>query len=94
MYDKNGIGYQENASSKGAASFNASGKLTLRQQVADLFESNPLLTVEEVSDLLNRAEISVKPRVSELKNSGYLKDSGQRKVGKWGTKITLWEKVK
>ena len=90
-YNENGIGHAENKSSKMAAQFNASGKITLRAQVRNLFSQHKRLTVEQVSQLMNRAEISVQPRVSELKNSGFLRDSGQTKMGKWGTHITIWE---
>jgi hypothetical protein len=93
MYTKDGIGYQENDSSEEAAIFNTKGKVTLRQQVATLFDKHKSLTVEDVSRLMDRAEISVKPRVTELKKSGYIQDSGKRMLGKWGIKITVWEKV-
>lgn len=91
-YTKQGIGYQKSDTSKAAANFNVKGKLTIRQQVKELFETNDLLTVEDVSRLLQRPEISVQPRVSELKNDGYLCDSGIRREGKWGTQITVWTK--
>jgi predicted HTH transcriptional regulator len=90
-YDENGIGHAENESSEMAAKFNAGGKITLRAQVRHLFQEHRKLTVEQVSKLMNRAEISVQPRVSELKNSGFIQDSGQTKMGKWGTHITVWE---
>jgi predicted HTH transcriptional regulator len=93
MYNKNGIGYQDNGSSKAAADFNTEGKLTLRQKVADLFDKHGRLTAEQVANLLNKAEISVKPRISELKKEGYIKNSGDKVIGKWGTSISVWEKV-
>ena len=94
MYSDKGIGYRENDASKDAANFNVQGQLTIRQQVAELFDKHGRLTVEQVSHLLNKPEISVQPRVTELKNCGYLRNSGEKEMGKWGTKITLWEKVK
>lgn len=93
MYNKDGIGYQNNEASQDAANFNKRGKITIRQKVSNLFDEHGQLTVEEVSSLLNLAEISVKPRVTELKNVGYIRNSGLRKMGKWGTTITVWEKV-
>ena len=30
-------------------------------------------------------------RLSELKNSGLIRDSGKTKQGKWGLQITIWE---
>lgn len=92
-YNEQGIGYQKSETSKEAANFNKKGKLTIREQVRSLFEQNNMLTVEDVSRLLNRAEISVKPRVTELKNEGFLEDSGVRRQGKWGTNITVWRRT-
>ena len=92
-YNEQGIGYQKSEASKDAANFNKKGKLTIREQVRSLFDHNNMLTVEDVSRLLNRAEISVKPRVTELKNEGFLEDSGVRRQGKWGTNITVWKRT-
>jgi len=92
-YNEQGIGYQKSETSKDAANFNKKGKLTIREQVRSLFDHNNMLTVEDVSRLLNRAEISVKPRVTELKNEGFLEDSGLRRQGKWGTNITVWKRT-
>ena len=93
MYSNNNIGYQDNQSSEDAARFNVSGKLTLREQVACLFDKHNRLTAEEVCKLLDKPEISVKPRLTELKKEGYIKNSGDKVIGKWGPSITVWEKV-
>jgi|TARA_R110000787_G_scaffold15736_1_gene48625 hypothetical protein len=90
-YTDEDIGFQDNDASEAAAKFNASGKITLREQVRQQFSAHKSLTVEQVSKLMNRAEISVQPRVSELKNSGFIRDSGKSTKGKWGTQITIWE---
>ena len=89
-YNEEGIGYQKTETSREAAEFNKTRKLTIRDEVRNLFQHNNMLTVEDVSRLLNRAEISVKPRITELKNEGFLEDSGARRRGKWGTNITVW----
>tara|TARA_R110000824_G_scaffold12391_1_gene54313 strand:+ start:265 stop:561 length:297 start_codon:yes stop_codon:yes gene_type:complete len=90
-YNEDDIGFQDNDASELAAQFNAAGKVTLREQVKQLFIVNKRLTAEQVSNLLQRAEISVKPRITELKNEGVIQNSGERVVGKWGTSITVWE---
>ena len=89
-YNQNGTGYQQNESSKQAANFRQKGKLTIRSQVHDLFKEHSDLTAEDVSKLLNKPEISVKPRVTELKNAGVIRNSGKKSMGKWGTLITIW----
>lgn len=93
-YTKERIGFQKTDTSEAAANFNVKGKLTIREQVKSLFETNDMLTVEEISRLLQRPEISVQPRVSELRNDGFLIDSGIRRMGKWGAQITVWSKPK
>jgi hypothetical protein len=90
-YTKEGIGYQFNSCSEEAANFNIEGKISIREEVRKLFNTGQSLTVEEVSLILNKAEISVKPRLSELRKEGFLIDSGERKRGKWGTNITVWK---
>lgn len=92
-YNSNQIGYQNNEASFEASQFNTDGKLTLREQVLKLFEQHKELTVEQVSNLLQRPEISVQPRVSELKTLGLIQNSGRKKMGKWGTSVTIWELV-
>ena len=92
-YNESGVGYQDNDTSKAAAHFNTRGKVTLRDQALQAFRQNRRMTTEQVSSILNRPEISVQPRVSELKNAGKIKDSGERKIGKWGTSVTVWELV-
>jgi predicted transcriptional regulator len=92
-YTDEKIGYQKNDASKEAASFNKNGKITIRAQVLELFHERKELTVEQVSKIMNRAEISVQPRISELKNAGLVADSGKKAMGKWGTSITIWKLV-
>ena len=89
-YNQSKIGYKQNRSSKQAADFNQEGKLTIRYQVLELFKEHGELTNEQVSQLLNKPEISVQPRISELKNAGVICDSGKKAMGKWGTSITIW----
>ncbi len=90
-YNKEGIGYQTTDTSRQAAEFNKEGKLTIRDKVKELFTSKVKMTVEEVSKALSLSEVSVQPRVTELKNDGYLQDSGLRRMGQWKTERIVWE---
>jgi|DEB0MinimDraft_3_1074331.scaffolds.fasta_scaffold113735_2 hypothetical protein len=92
-YNNKGIGYQNTDTSQQAANFNKHGKVSLRDQVRELFYTNDMLTVEDITRLLERDEISVKPRVTELKNEGFLVDSTERRKGKWGINTIVWTKV-
>lgn len=92
-YTDDGIGHQSNEASQDAAYFNVEGKVSLREQVLQLFQANKRLTNEQVASILGRPEISTQPRVSELKNAGAIRNSGIKSVGRWGTSITVWELV-
>lgn len=91
-YTNEGIGYQYTDTSKQAANFSKRGKVSLREQVRELFQSNDKLTVEDVARLIGREEISVQPRVSELKKEGFLVDSTERRKSRWGTNTIVWTK--
>ena len=90
-YTDEDIGYQSNEASQEAAHYNVDGRATLREQVLQLFRKNKRLTNEQVAAILGRPEISTQPRVSELKNDGKIKNSGEKVIGRWGAKITVWE---
>jgi predicted HTH transcriptional regulator len=90
-YTKEKIGYQNINTSRNAAEFNKDGKITLRDQVMAFFETEFCATTEETANALGRPEISVQPRISELKNKGLIRASGKTKQGRWGTQITIWE---
>lgn len=92
-YNDEGIGYQKTDTSKQASEFNKEGKVSIREQVKSLFAKNVCLTTEQVSNALSRPEVSVQPRISELRNDGFLTDSGMRMQGKWGTNIIVWTRV-
>lgn len=94
-YNKEGIGYQQTDTSRQGAEFNKEGKLTIRDKVKELFVNTDKLkmTVEEVSKAMSSPEVSVQPRITELKNEGILQDSGFRRMGKWGTERIVWELV-
>lgn len=91
-YNSQKIGYAGGSkTSKNAAYNDLNGKITIRQQVFNLFKTHENLTTEEAAELCGKAEISVQPRLSELKNSGLIRNSGKTKQGKWGLQITIWE---
>ena len=92
-YTSKGIGYQDTDTSQQAANFNRRGKVSLRDQVRELFQTYDMLTVEDITRLLERDEISVKPRVTELKNEGFLVDSTERRKGRWGINTIVWTKA-
>lgn len=92
-YNNQNVGYQKNKQSHEAAMFNVEGKLTIRDRVKIAFETFGNMTVEEVCKVLQREKCSVQPRITELKNAGVLEDSGDVKMGKYGTNITVWRLI-
>ena len=48
------------------------------------------LTVDQLEQLLNRSHQSVSARVNELRNKGWLRDSGVRRTTRSGRKAIVW----
>lgn len=88
QYLENGIGHADTDTSYEAAT--TGDKLTVREQVYRLFYTYADLTTETCAKLLNRDLISIKPRLTELKNEGKIVDSGKRIKGPYGTNIIVW----
>ena len=100
-YDKDGIGYQKTDTSKEAKGF-PDKRATIRNSALKTLRENPEgLTTEEVVYLMygeiDLGEFMIKrsavqPRLTELQNSGLIKDSGERRKSKnTGKNIIVWE---
>jgi DNA-binding IclR family transcriptional regulator len=64
---------------------------TLRDQVRRIIATNPGgLTADEIAHKLNRSILSVRPRVSELRRLGEIKQSGSRGKNESGMSATIW----
>jgi len=91
-YTEEGIGYQRRDTSLAAAEDNAGKKVTLREQVYALLTKSPTpLSAEQIASMLERPDVSVKPRISELSNDRRVRDSGRRGKTQWGKACILWE---
>ena len=91
-YTKEGIGYQHTDTSRAAANDIQNKKVTLREQVYQLLlETTSPLSAEQIARYLDRPDVSVKPRLSELSNEKRIKDSGNRGTTQWGKACILWE---
>ena len=90
-YTQDGIGYQKTDTSKAAARSNYPGKLTARDRVLQLLQKMPLsMSSHEIAEVLNLPEVTVRPRLSELKNDNKIIDSGERGETPWGKKCIKW----
>ena len=91
-YTEKGIGYQHRDTSFAAADDSNGKKVTLREQVYKLLTQAPIpLSAEQIASMLERPDVSVKPRLSELSNERRVKDSGNRGKTQWGKACILWE---
>ena len=90
-YTQDGIGYQKTDTSRAAARSNYPGKLTARDRVLQLLQKIPLsMSSHEIAEVLNLPEVTVRPRLSELKNDNKIVDSGERGETPWGKKCIKW----
>ena len=90
-YTQDGIGYQKTDTSRAAARSNYPGKLTARDRVLQLLQKMPLsMSSHEIAEGLNLPEVTVRPRLSELKNDNKIVDSGERGETPWGKKCIKW----
>ena len=91
-YLDNGTGYRDRDTSAAAAHDIAPVSGTIRARVLAEYHANPFpLTADEVADRLGLEFISVRPRVTELSNDNLLRDSGVRKMGRFGKEQIAWE---
>ena len=91
-YTHQGIGYQSTDTSKFAAKSNTELKISIRDQVLKLLtEADVAMSAEAVSEALGPPQVSVQPRLTELKNAGLIEDSGNRRQTKWGKPSIMWQ---
>lgn len=92
-YTGKGVGYQKTDTSMAAAHSTGSKASIVRDQVMELLAQvfPRALTSEEIARRLNLDYVTVQPRTSELRNAGKIRDSGVRKVGRYGKLIIAWE---
>jgi predicted ArsR family transcriptional regulator len=90
-YDKYGIGYQKQDTSRDARP-EAGRAGSVRRRVYDLLVGcKRPLAPDQVARLLDLPRVTVQPRLTELKNSGLIEDSGERGLTDYGKKCILWK---
>jgi len=91
-YTEGGTGYRETDTSAIAAQAVEPKAGTVRAQVLAQFHRNVFpMTADEIAGQLGIEFITVRPRVTELGNRGLLKDSGVRRIGRFGRPQIAWE---
>jgi len=90
-YTNGGIGYQHQETSLKAAEEITHKAPTIREQVYDAVKEKGLASPEQVAEIINRPDCSVKPRFTELKNLGLIEDSGKRCKTRYNKTAILWQ---
>jgi DNA-binding Lrp family transcriptional regulator len=65
--------------------------VTLRDQVREVIVNCPSgITADEIAHKLNRSVLSVRPRVSELRRRGEIRQTGARGTNESGMSASVW----
>lgn len=91
-YEPEGPGWKQGETSAQAAADMAPKAATLRQMALEaLREADEPLTADEVAARLRMDRLSIRPRLTELKNLGRVVDSGQRGTTLAGKSAVKWK---
>ena len=93
-YTKDGIGHRRIDTSEDAAADAADGAPFYRLMVLQDLNMNGPSTADEVADRLNQSPLTIRPRVSELRTAGKIRDTGARRRNASGKSAAVWELVK
>lgn len=83
-------GYQDTDTSKKAAEEMLSSAATLRNQcLLELRKGRG--TADQIAKRLGKSILSIRPRFSELKTKGLIRDSNKRRLNESGKQAIVWE---
>lgn len=82
------VGFRDTDTSKAAA--DSIDAATLRALVMGLMVKGYLVTADEAAKMLKIDRLSIRPRFSELKKQGLVRDTGQRHPNDSGKKAIVW----
>ena len=84
-------GYKTTGPSAEAAKAVALNGPTLRNKTLECIQNSQHgLTADECAERMNRSPFSIRPRVTELKQSGRIFDTGERRKTSMGKTGTVW----
>lgn len=88
-------GFKENTTSREAAeAIEAEGRAAhLRERVRKWFEAGNTGTADECAAALNENILSIRPRVSEFRERGFLIETGDRRPSSSGRSSHVWKKA-
>lgn len=85
-------GYKAPGPSQEAAEQVSEDAATLRGKALDILKASSL-TADEVASRLDRNILSIRPRLSELRTKGLIRDTGERRTNISGKSATVWRAV-
>lgn len=88
-------GSKENTTSREAAeAIETEGRaVMLREKVRQWFADGNTGTADECAAALNENILAIRPRVSELRNRGFLIETGERRLSSAGRACHVWKKA-
>lgn len=86
-----GAGWKGTDTSREAAESIAPDTGRLRILILNTLEKHGALTADEIADRMGESVLSIRPRVSELRNMGRIADTGYRRANKSGRKAAVWD---
>ena len=87
-----GPGHQSTATSIEAALSVAPTAGTLRNAAHSILHDSPS-TADEVAATMNQSVLAIRPRITELKRFGQIRDSGDRRKNRSGKSAIVWKSV-
>lgn len=64
---------------------------SLRSRALLLFKRGGRLSADQVAVLMEEDKLSIRPRISELRQCGRIKDTGSRTTNSSGKRAVVWE---
>ena len=86
-------GWKRTDTSLAAASSVATQARTLRTLVLYALRAYGPSTADECAELLKADKLSIRPRFSELSNTGHIRDTGQRRKNESGKRAIVWRVI-
>jgi predicted Rossmann fold nucleotide-binding protein DprA/Smf involved in DNA uptake len=83
----NSCGYKVEGTSKLAAEASEAGAKTLREQVYELLQKKAL-TSDECACYLHQSVLAIRPRLTELKRQGKIRETGEHRKNLSGMPLT------
>lgn len=93
IFDGDGPGWKGTDTSKEAASGVKLSAARYRTMTFNMLREHGPMTADEVAKALNLSVLTIRPRVSELRNAGRIADTGERRKNISGRNAAVWRAV-